>query len=679
MQQMNLPFLRIHTVLIGGLGVGLLSLTALHSYLLFHTLAETFSIVISCGIFIVAWHTRKIADNSLLLFLGTAYLFVGLIDYLHTMAYPGMQVFSDMEGHYGVQLWIAARYLESGALLVSPLFLTRRIRSGIVFGIFTAITALILVSIFMLDMFPRCYIEGQGLTVFKIVSEVIISGMFIVSALVWYLHRKKVETEVMWYLIAAACISATSEILFSAYTDVFGVLNFAGHVLKIASFFVVYRAVIAVQLERPFATIFRALKGREADLKITKGSLEKEIREKDRELQYRQQALEEIYAIATMQHHTLQKLNDRLAQSIARILGTPLVVLYQLQKEKIGIISRVVHNELVDPRGLEVPCPVCKAMLKKGTPVVHHGDLRHNYSDYPCFKKGEFKSYLGVPIINRNGERMGAVCILDTAQREFRENEIHLVDIFSRYIAEEINRKNLEYELRSAKEIRLLGQLTSGVAHEVRNPLNALATVSDAFAKKIGDDEEYKPYIEHIKKQVERLSLLMEDLLAFGRPVRRADFTRIAVGDLVEEALENWRQSAEIGERDVVFHTPHWKEIGKWTVRVDEARMQQVITNILDNAIHHTAEDGHIEITLQQVTDGYVEIRIRDDGTGISREAEDKLFSPFYSTRAAGTGLGLSIVKSKVENHGGSVRIFNNDSAPGATVVVELPLASPQG
>ena len=121
-----------------------LYLSTLYNYLLFHTLAEIFSIVVACGIFILAWNSRRILDNNYLLFLGIAFLFIGGLDLAHTLAYKGMNVFQGYETNLPTQLWIAARYMESLSLLIAPVFLGRRLRAGLVLMAYALATSLVL-------------------------------------------------------------------------------------------------------------------------------------------------------------------------------------------------------------------------------------------------------------------------------------------------------------------------------------------------------------------------------------------------------------------------------------------------------------------------------------------------------------------------------------------------------
>ncbi len=100
-----------------------LFLTSLYSYILFHSLAEIFSIVIGCSIFILAWNSRRRLDNDSLLFLGIAYLCVSGLDLIHTLAYKGMGVFPGYDANLPTQVWIAARYVQALSMLILPVFL----------------------------------------------------------------------------------------------------------------------------------------------------------------------------------------------------------------------------------------------------------------------------------------------------------------------------------------------------------------------------------------------------------------------------------------------------------------------------------------------------------------------------------------------------------------------------
>ena len=244
-----------------------LYLSTFYNYLLFHTLVEMFSIVVACGIFMVAWNVRRILDNNYLLFLGIAFLFIAFLDLIHTLAYKGMPIFQGYGADLPTQLWIAARYMESLSLLIAPLFLHRRLKPSIVFSAYTALCVLLLVSLFKWHVFPHCFVEGVGLTPFKKISEVVISMILLGSLAVLFKNRKAFDPNVLRLLVASIVITIVSELAFTFYISVYGLSNLFGHFCKLISFYLIYKAVIETGLAKPYGLLFRNLKQSEVSVK----------------------------------------------------------------------------------------------------------------------------------------------------------------------------------------------------------------------------------------------------------------------------------------------------------------------------------------------------------------------------------------------------------------------------
>jgi diguanylate cyclase (GGDEF)-like protein len=256
----SVPFVFYGLVLFG------LYLTSRYSYLLFHSLAEMFSIVIGCTIFILAWNSRQRLDNNYLLSLGIAYLFVSVLDLMHTLAYKGMGVFPGYDANLPTQLWIAARYTQSLSLLIAPIFLRRKMSGTLVFILYTAATTAVLTAIFA-NVFPTSYVEGVGLTAFKIISEYIISLILIAAIALLLYHRTSFDRKVVRWLVVSLTLTVISELAFTFYVSVYGLSNLVGHFLKLIAFYFVYIAIVEMGLERPHRLLFRNLKQNEAALK----------------------------------------------------------------------------------------------------------------------------------------------------------------------------------------------------------------------------------------------------------------------------------------------------------------------------------------------------------------------------------------------------------------------------
>jgi diguanylate cyclase (GGDEF)-like protein len=239
-----------------------LYLTSLYSYLLFHSVAEIFSIVIGCCIFIVAWNSRHRLDNGYLLLLGIAFLFVSVFDMLHTLAYKGMGVFPGYDANLPTQLWIVARYIQSISLLIAPVFLRRTLNVNLVFTVYVVLTIVVIVAIFN-NAFPVCFVEGIGLTPFKIISEHIISLILLAAIALLLYHRAAFDRKVAQWLIASLILTVVAELSFTSYVSVYGLGNLIGHFLKFIAFFLIYIAIVETGIEKPQRLLFRNLQRKE--------------------------------------------------------------------------------------------------------------------------------------------------------------------------------------------------------------------------------------------------------------------------------------------------------------------------------------------------------------------------------------------------------------------------------
>ena len=245
---------------------GMLYLTSLYNYILFHIVAESFSIVIAICLFMIAWNTRHLTKNNYVLFISIAFLFAGLIDFVHTLAYKGMGIFIGYDANLPTQLWIIARYLQSISFLVAPLFIDRKLNPAAVFGFYLSVTLLLLADVFFDVLFPDCYIQGTGLTAFKVVSEYVICFFLICSLIMLYRRRDKFDPMILRLIAWSILCTIVSELAFTFYISVYGLSNLIGHFFKIFSFYLIYRAIIVTGLENPYSLLFYNLQKNQEEL-----------------------------------------------------------------------------------------------------------------------------------------------------------------------------------------------------------------------------------------------------------------------------------------------------------------------------------------------------------------------------------------------------------------------------
>jgi len=231
--------------------------------------------------------------------------------------------------------------------------------------------------------------------------------------------------------------------------------------------------------------------------------------------------------------------------------------------------------------------------------------------------------------------------------------------------------KRMASELVESQKMKLMSQIVSGVAHEVRNPLHAIQAISEAMAIDLKEDIEYKDYLMHIKAQVERLSHLMNDLLELGKPIQLSQFSKALLSEIASAALKSWMEAhPQLSQTVKVVNNLRSDDI----VLVDTNKIQQVIINLMENAAQHSPQGEEILFTLGKVSKKCFMVEIIDKGVGLKPQDKPKVFEPFYTTRKSGTGLGLSLCKHIIESHGGSIDIFNNKNASGCTARFTLPV-----
>lgn len=232
----------------------------------------------------------------------------------------------------------------------------------------------------------------------------------------------------------------------------------------------------------------------------------------------------------------------------------------------------------------------------------------------------------------------------------------------------------MERESHQNEKLRALGQLAAGVAHEVRNPLNAMVVTVELLAEQLSGNREYQPNLDRIRRQVNRLDNLMKDLLELRRPEDSRNRQLCKVSVLCRMAIDIWKQSNKMLRHDLT--TELAPEADHVEVFVDPERVTQVIINLLDNAAQHSLVETEIRVLAKGAVQGFASICVMDEGQGFSEKALAAAFDPFFTTRKGGSGLGLSIAKHIIEIYSGQMSIRNHMPLPGCTVEIRLPVVT---
>jgi two-component system sensor histidine kinase PilS (NtrC family) len=227
--------------------------------------------------------------------------------------------------------------------------------------------------------------------------------------------------------------------------------------------------------------------------------------------------------------------------------------------------------------------------------------------------------------------------------------------------------KELEGRLQTSEKMALLGQLSAGLAHEIRNPLSAISGAVEVLSDEVKPTENNLRLIKVVAQEVERLNLLVEDFLLLTMPIQ-ALAVPVDVGLIIKETVESFgkivrRAGLEI-ETDLQRGT---------YVQADSYRLKQAIWNLLHNAVQAMPNGGKIAIESYLEGDS-VGIKISDSGCGIDENILSRIFEPFFTTKNLGTGLGLAIVQKVIESYNGKIEVKTAEGK-GTTFFMTLPKA----
>ncbi len=621
--------LHFNTEYVGGilLLIGLYA-ASLHSYLLFHAIAELISIVVACSVFLLVWNTRRHITSSYYLILAIAFFFIALLDLLHTLAYKGMGVFPNGGANLAIQIWIGGRYLQAFAYLLAPILAVRYPRLQ-VFPIFTTCLGFFLLIIFMIfwwKIFPIGFVDGQGLTTFKIASEYLISLLMLTALIYMYYHREVFTGQKFQWLAISILFAVTAEMFFTLYTDVYGFTNILGHYCKVVSFYFVYKALIEASLTQPMETLF--------------SEVHREIQQRKRseaELRHQQTFLRLII------NNIPQLIFWKDQHSVYLGCNQSVANLHQLKTPEDIIGKTDVDLSWKD----HAHCyrDVDRRIMDTNTPEYH---VIETYT--PPDGTRRWVDTNKIPLHDDNGNVIG---ILGTSE-----------DITERQLAEKalIEAKELAELARIQADSANQAKSTflANMSHELRTPLNGILGYTQILLRDKLLADKYKENISVISRCGEHLLTLINDVLDLAKveagriELYPSDFR---MDHFLHGIVELFTMRAE--QKGITFLYESLSPLPE-AVHADEKRLRQVLINLLGNAVKFTQSGG---VCLKV---GYHEDKLRfqveDTGVGIAEADLDQVFRPFqqvgdHKQRAEGTGLGLSITQKLVELMGGTIHL----------------------
>lgn len=482
-----------------------LYIISLKNYLLFHILAELFSILVAYIVFLIIWKSKGLISNRYLIFIGTIYFFIGSYDLLHTLMLKGMGVFPGFDSNPSMQFWIISRYVESISFLIASLFLIRKkdnetdnsmllensLFARRIFLIYAIITVSFLISVVYFKNFPTYYIEGSGVTPFYVISEYVISFVLLCSLVLLYTKKDKFETKVFKLLAVSIFTTFLGNMPFLVYSHMDGFPSVIGHFLKAVSFYYLYLAIVETGFDEPYSRFSRELMQREEALKQEATFLTSE------------QNL--IYSLLGIEKKAVMKSSQENEENYHSFMQNFSGILFQLDKDFLpilieGSIKEVTGYSKEDflsrkVKWADVIVPECLPIVLKEIELFK-SELNESKLESPL--EMEYK------IRRKDGEIRWVKEIFKQIPGDKGKFQGSIHDI--------TQRKNIEKTLRKQEEARI-----KEIHHRIKNNLQVISSLLDLQAETFSSHEVCKvpEVVEAFKDSQNRvisMALIHEEL-----------------------------------------------------------------------------------------------------------------------------------------------------------------------
>jgi len=611
--------------------IAVLLMVASWNYLLFHTLIELFTIGVAVIMFVVIWYTYEFSHNHFLMYLGCGYLWVGLLELLHTLSFQGIGIFSDQSANLSMQFWLVASGLKTILLLSSTFFFTRALHRWWVMLTFASLAGGFTLMIFQ-GWMPVVFVPGLGVTWFKVILEYIAVTLLAVAMLIFLRGHPMLPRAIQRLMVWVIGFTISGEILFTQYLYVYDSAVMLGHICTFFAAWLIFAGITRTALIQPFVTLARNSSTYDAVPQPT----------------------------IVLDNQGIIRQANQAARALSGMS----------QEMLIGLdCHNVFHSETYPRDG----CPVCQN-------IAQEISLR----DLEWKRQGRWENITLTPIempFSGHHHRRGMIQVITDITRRKQAEEAQ------RQAQAELENKVVERtrDLQTANaELKKLAKLKddflAGVSHELRSPLNSILGSTEILLEQL-----YGPLTEQQVKNLLRIEENGRHLLSLINDI--LDVAKVEAGKLslypepvmpvhiCEACLNLLRQQAL--KKNLQFVTDYDSDVR--SLNADPVRLKQILLNLLNNAIKFTREGGKIGLRLQgDRKQRKVIFTVWDTGIGISAEQMKRLFKPFIQLNNGlnreyeGTGLGLTLVKSLAELHGGSVTM-TSQVGQGSQFVVQLP------
>ncbi len=699
------------------------------NFLLFHVAAELFACVVGVLLFFIAAITRRWSNNSYFYVVGAGFFWIACVDLIHTLAYKGMGVLSVDSANPATQYWVGARLLEALLLLVGASVSSRHVKPLPVFLGFGVVFAALVAAV-ELGGFPDAYIDGVGLTPFKIGAEYAIIALLGLAWLRYYRRRATMPRGLFATISQVIVLTMVSELAFTVYVEVNDLSNLVGHLFKFLAFWVLFlgaerflltvpiramaqdsatlggladpvllvdRAGLIQQANGPAREAFALEGGGQgagihavgplkaihqeacpvcASIRSGRPLRDLEVHDPDTDRWHLVDALpvqvpgaEPAMVVEIRDITDTRRLRDQVREEKMRADMA-------LSNSDLGTWDwNVATGEVAFSRRMMTMLGYAPGEwgnnLDSWTQLVHPEDRAAVEEALQAHLDGHAKSYDTVHRLRRkDGSYAWIRDIGRVVERDIAGNPVRAVGTH----ADVTESKELELSLQRSNQD--LEQFAYAVSHDLQEPLRMVGGFLGILRRRYRDDlpEEAREFVDRAVDGAERMGGMIRDLLEVSRIHTKGDvFQAVPLDEVVSEVcrfLESLRE-----ETGATIIGPEISPV-LWG---DRSQILRLLQNVLTNALKYRDPDRApvVRVSARPLGD-MVMLEVSDNGVGVPERERERIFQPFQRLAGAGTpgsGIGLTLCRRIVERHGGAISLDGNDDG-GSTVTFTLPVAS---
>ncbi|MEG0773996.1 MASE3 domain-containing protein [Clostridium sp.] len=596
-----------------------MSYLSFENYLLFHGIIEILCVLVALMIFTIVANTNGFYKNASISIVGVSFGVVAMIDGLHTLAYKGMGVFVGYGPDLPTQMWIISRYINSISIFLALMLFTKKIKYKNVLIGYGLVCIFLFITIFKFDIFPSCFVEGIGLTPFKIYSEYVICAIYLLNMFILYKNKSQTNATTLKYLQAYLIFSIIAELCFTLYIDVYGLSNVIGHHFKLLAFYCIYKSLVEVNIKAPYTALQQS------------------------EYRYRM-------FFETSPNGILLYCKDKI------LLTNPCFLKmfnYSIDSEVIGkSILKFIHPDEI-------------GRLKVLNEALRSQEVVEGY-EIKFLKADGTEIYVELSIMPYNYEMDECAFIM-------------IKDITAQKLSERL-KEEVEQKIQFNN---LQRDFFTNLSHELKTPINLIFSTVQLMESKIKNDiinikeMGFNKHSHVLKQNCYRMLKLISNLIDITKidtGFLKLNLENADIISIVEDITLSTAEYIESKGISLVFDT----DIEERVMATDANMIERIILNLLSNAIKFTDNGGEITVGIMDKETSII-ISVKDTGVGIPKEKLDAIFGRFnqveqtLSRNASGSGIGLALVHSLVKMHGGIIFAVS-EPGKGSEFIIELPV-----